>query len=749
MKNLYSPLDQFYVLPLEHASKIVDFSFFFTDNDFLNGISVEYRWLGFIIGAFAYGFVDKQIYLNFPYIWLTDNISFNFLQNNILEGTSIESIKQLVNLSKQQYAHFLNRDLVFNYMNYSDRSIFENCDMENLISRSGLVGFLGVWLNFVENSGDLANLYRFCLNYPTYAGAYSPQEGYPSDFLFNAFGEVLTEDKELGMLYLNNVHTSFLNNQSEKGFENAEVLLNRWEDDVKHGALKVYQLIIELFSSKGSFDTERFKEEMIHAQKETHQEFDDNTKAVIINFLQSVPSEDIYQIGRLIFANMHIFVKGFFFNSISMSEKIDDISQAFNAISSKYNEEELTDFAEILTAHRTQEWYTLFFYKLPRSYNLSSPFESLYADDLLVLKDPSKIKAKQYFYSNAYSFINDFYSYFDFLSYTANAIENKLVMDKAVSSFKAVNVANDRGALLILLAHNLLTYSSEYINVSSLGSYSSTGFATLTTTNPYVGNLIANFELFFFNSTLGLFSVTSMVFLGFILYNVIFVDVRHTNNRPIKDQYVKDTTYAQFIIPNYTRYIAEQLYRLLLTITLGNIVDKNAKYFFPTIFVTFHVVLFFNLYGMLPLSFTFTSLFVITFTMSLWLFVGLNIIGLAKNRTSFFGLFIPSNVPTVLIPFLVVLETISYFFRVISVSVRLFANMMAGHTLLKVLSTFVMGAVMNTAKMSPVVAIIPLILGTGLLVIIIGLEVAVAFIQAYVFTVLFSVYINDALQGGH
>lgn len=746
MKNLYSPLDQFYVLPLEHASKIVDFSFFFANNTFLTDISVEYRWLGFIIGAFVYGLTDKQIYLHFPYIWLTDNISFSFLQNNILEGASNSTIQQLINMSKQQYAHFLNRDIVFNYMNYSDKSIFENCDMEHLLSKSGLIGFLGIWVNFVENSGDLVNLYRHCLNYPTYLGAYSAAP-FPKDFLFDAFGEILSNNDGLGMLYLNNIQTRFLNNQVDKGFEEAEVLLNRWEEDVKTGMLKTYQMILDYFSVEGQQTLDHLQSAMDYAQAETNQKFSAHDIQIIRNFYHTIPGDDFYQIVRLMFAHAHVYLTGFFLKSVTLAERTLDLSKAVDRVCENCSEEDANHLTDFLIRKLDINWFNMFFYQIPRSYNLQVPFESLYHNDTVEITNPDNVR--RYFFSNAYSFANDFHGYFEFLTYASNAIKNKLVMDPTVSSFSAVNVSNDRGALLILLAHNLLTYANEYINVTNLGSYSSTGFATLTTSNPYVGNLFANFELFFFNSTLGLFSVTSMIFLGFILYNVIFVDVRHTNNRVIKDEYVKDTTYAQFIIPNYTRYIAEQLYRLLLTITLGNIVDKNAKYFFPTIFVTFHIVLFFNLYGMLPLSFTFTSLFVITFTMSLWLFVGLNIIGLAKNKTSFFGLFIPSNVPTVLIPFLVVLETISYFFRVISVSVRLFANMMAGHTLLKVLSTFVMGAVMNTAKMSPVIAIIPLVLGTGLLVIIIGLEVAVAFIQAYVFTVLFSVYINDALQGGH
>jgi len=146
-------------------------------------------------------------------------------------------------------------------------------------------------------------------------------------------------------------------------------------------------------------------------------------------------------------------------------------------------------------------------------------------------------------------------------------------------------------------------------------------------------------------------------------------------------------------------------------------------------------VLFSNMGGMLPYSFTITSQIIITFALALFIFVGVTIIGFAVHGFHFLHFFVPKGVPAALLPLLVVIEVISYFTRPVSLSVRLFANMMAGHTMLKVFAGFVIA-------MGWLGGFLPL----AFMVAFSGLEVLVAFLQAYVFAILACIYLNDALH---
>jgi F-type H+-transporting ATPase subunit a len=145
-----------------------------------------------------------------------------------------------------------------------------------------------------------------------------------------------------------------------------------------------------------------------------------------------------------------------------------------------------------------------------------------------------------------------------------------------------------------------------------------------------------------------------------------------------------------------------------------------------------------NMIGMIPYSFTVTSHIIVTFAMALFVFVGVTIIGFAKHGVSYLKLFVPSGVPTVLLPLIVVIEIISYLSRPISLSVRLFANMMAGHTMLKVFGGFVVS-----------LGILGGWLPLGFSIALTGLEILVAFLQAYVFAILTCIYLNDALHLHH
>jgi ATP synthase subunit 6 len=144
---------------------------------------------------------------------------------------------------------------------------------------------------------------------------------------------------------------------------------------------------------------------------------------------------------------------------------------------------------------------------------------------------------------------------------------------------------------------------------------------------------------------------------------------------------------------------------------------------------------------MVPYSFTLTSHLIITFTLSLIIYIGFNLIGIKKHKLNFLNLLLPSGASIFLVPLLVPIELVSYIFRVISLPVRLFANMMAGHTLLKVIAGFAW-SMLNVNSFLFVAHFIPLIL----LVLLVGLELGVAMIQAYVFTILTCMYINDALN---
>ena len=193
-------------------------------------------------------------------------------------------------------------------------------------------------------------------------------------------------------------------------------------------------------------------------------------------------------------------------------------------------------------------------------------------------------------------------------------------------------------------------------------------------------------------------------------------------------------------IPTRYQQIFETIYSTTVELSYSNI-DKKGKYFVPLIFVLFFFIILCNLIGMVPYSFTVTSHLIITFTLALTLYIGFNIIGIKKHKIHFLNLFLPSGSSIFLVPLLVPIELVSYFFRVVSVPVRLFANMMSGHILLKVIAGFAW-SMLSVNSFIFLAHFVPLIL----LIILTGLEFGVALIQAYVFTILTCMYINDALN---
>ena len=194
------------------------------------------------------------------------------------------------------------------------------------------------------------------------------------------------------------------------------------------------------------------------------------------------------------------------------------------------------------------------------------------------------------------------------------------------------------------------------------------------------------------------------------------------------------------IVPGRMQGLAEMMYEFVAEMVRSNVGNEGRPYF-PFIFTLFMFILFSNLLGLIPYSYTVTSQIVVTFAMALFIFIGVTIIAVVRHGFHFFSFFIPSGAPKALLPLIFVIEVISYFIRPVSLSVRLFANMLAGHTMLKVfggLAVMIAGAggVFVAGSILPLVAIIGLT----------GLEVLVACLQAYVFTILTCMYLNDAIH---
>ena len=191
------------------------------------------------------------------------------------------------------------------------------------------------------------------------------------------------------------------------------------------------------------------------------------------------------------------------------------------------------------------------------------------------------------------------------------------------------------------------------------------------------------------------------------------------------------------IIPDKIQLIAEMFYSFVAKM-ISDTAGSKAKPFFPFIFSLFMFVLFCNMVGMLPYSFTVTSHIIVTLVMALFIFVAVTIIGFLKHGFKYLSIFVPSGVPAVLLPLITIIEIISYLSRPVSLSVRLFANMMAGHTMLKVFGGFVV-------SLGILGGWLPLSFSVALT----GLEILVAFLQAYVFAILTCIYLNDALNLHH
>ena len=228
--------------------------------------------------------------------------------------------------------------------------------------------------------------------------------------------------------------------------------------------------------------------------------------------------------------------------------------------------------------------------------------------------------------------------------------------------------------------------------------------------------LVAGYDLSFTNASLFMMGAVLVTFLFMML------PFRHRHEVPTRFQ-----------------ALAELYYRFVADLTRDT-AGSDAKPFFPFIFSLFSFVLLGNVLGMLPFSFTFTSHIIVTFVMAIFIFVMVTVVGFVRHGTHFFALFVPEGLPDhplskiLLVPLIFVIEFFSYLIRPITLSVRLGANMMAGHIMLKLVVGFV--------GVAGLWGIAPFLLSFA----IIGFEFFVAVLQAYIFTLMTCVYLKDALH---
>ena len=194
-------------------------------------------------------------------------------------------------------------------------------------------------------------------------------------------------------------------------------------------------------------------------------------------------------------------------------------------------------------------------------------------------------------------------------------------------------------------------------------------------------------------------------------------------------------TARRAVVPTRSQSIAELAYGFVYKM-VEDVTGKDGVKYFPYIMTLFMFIVFANFLGLIPMSFTTTSHFAVTAVLALAVFISVTVLGFVKNGTKFLGLFWVSSAPLALRPILAVIELISYFVRPVSHSIRLAGNVMAGHAVIKVFAGFAAIAVISPLSVVAITAMY-------------GLEVLVAFIQAYVFTILTCVYLKDALHPSH
>lgn len=241
-------------------------------------------------------------------------------------------------------------------------------------------------------------------------------------------------------------------------------------------------------------------------------------------------------------------------------------------------------------------------------------------------------------------------------------------------------------------------------------------------------NALGQFQLHTVGSFVGASVNFTQANLMMVLAAVVMLLVLYLGARP------------RAVVPGRLQALAEISYEFIYKMCIDEI-GEQGKAFFPLVFALFFFILIGNVIGVWPYAFTFTSHIATTFAMTLMVVVLTTLVGLRLHGWHFFSYFVPKGVPKVLLPLLVPIEILSYLSRLISLSVRLFANMMAGHVMLEVCASFV---VMLSA--ASVIFWIPAALSFTMDVVLIGFELLVAGLQAYVFAVLTCIYLHDAVH---
>jgi len=254
-------------------------------------------------------------------------------------------------------------------------------------------------------------------------------------------------------------------------------------------------------------------------------------------------------------------------------------------------------------------------------------------------------------------------------------------------------------------------------------------------------------SIFFFQSPLEQFEILPLIFLPFgyfdfsitnqtimlililMLFSVLFFGC------------LKQLNLSLYIVPSRLQSTIEFAHKMLLTMVTSTIHGKRNQLFFPLVYTIFFFIVCMNLIGLVPYSFTVTSHFVVTLFISLSCFIGMNIIGVRAHKLNLFSLFLPAGTSVALSFLLVPIELLSYIFKPLSLAIRLFCNMMAGHTLLKVFVGFAW-SLMSISGFLFLLQYVPLLILFPLFV----LEIGIAIVQAYVFSLLTCMYLNDVLN---
>jgi ATP synthase subunit 6 len=251
----------------------------------------------------------------------------------------------------------------------------------------------------------------------------------------------------------------------------------------------------------------------------------------------------------------------------------------------------------------------------------------------------------------------------------------------------------------------------------------------------FIYSLLEQFEIIpIYPLLFGFFdvSITNSVFILGLIFLLLFFILQTINSS-------KD--FSLVLIPTVYQFIVEQIYLMISGLISDNLGAKKGSQFFPLVFSVFLFILCLNVIGLIPYSFTLTSHLILTFSFSFFLFLGINIIAVLLHKMQIFSLFLPKGTVIFLAFLLVPIELISYISKPISLSIRLFANMMAGHALLKVIAGFAI-----TLMGCQGVYFILHYFVIGLLFPLFLLEFGVALIQSFVFSLLICIYLNDAIN---